>query len=470
MVRSRFLYSVVFVVLAFSAVAQDSLREDANSYAAAFGVDVDEAVRRLQLQQQIGNLDADLTVAEKGTFAGLWIQHEPEFRVIVQFTDRGAEGRLKSRVAGGPLASVVETRRARFSLDDLEKRQDTSGQRSRAAGVPFNSDINVFENRVELHVVDVEKLQARLAAAGERLPEGVLLKRVARLAQSEVAIVGGSPLSTCTAGFTVRNNYSGELGISTAAHCGNTQAFQGVNLPFRAEDNNGDQDVQWHSACDIFEVTNQINSGIGLRSIIGTRSRDQQAIGSLVCKYGMTTGRTCGTISSKSIDLGANHNATFIRVNNNPSWNLSEPGDSGGPWFTEDYAYGTHFGAPGDDPNDSIYMAINYISSLGVSVLTYNPGACNQRPYADFTWTNYGTDVYFDASWSSDPDGSIVRYDWDFGDGYTTSTTSPYVSYWYSYQGTFNVWLTVVDNEGGTASRSQIVSLCQDGGKIICPY
>jgi hypothetical protein len=199
----------------------------------------------------------------------------------VQFTGRGAEERLQGRVAGGPLANLVEARRARFSLEDLERRQETSRARSRAAGVPFNSDIDVPANRVELHVTEPEKLQAKLAAAGAHLPEGVAVKRVSRLAQSE-ALTGGVALSTCTSGFTVRNNSTGE------------------------------------------QVTNQFDSGIGIRSVVGTIPRDNQAIGSVVCKNGMTTGHTCGTISSKTFDLGANHNATFIRMNNYPSANLSE--------------------------------------------------------------------------------------------------------------------------------------------------
>ncbi|HEX6096967.1 MAG TPA: PKD domain-containing protein [Thermoanaerobaculia bacterium] len=421
---------------------------------------MNEAVRRLQLQQQIGELDAALAKEETGTFAGLWIQHQPEFRVIVQFTGPGAEERLKGRVAGGPLANLVEARRVRFSLEDLEKRQETSRARSRAAGVPFNSDIDVPANRVELHVTEPEKLQAKLAAAGAHLPEGVVVKRVPRLAQSETKITGGVALSTCTAGFTVRHNTSGELGVSTAAHCGNTQAYQGVNLPFRLEDNNTDQDVQWHSACDIFEVTNEFDSGIGIRAVVGTIPRDNQAIGSVVCKNGMTTGHTCGTISSKTFDLGANHNATFIRMNNYPSANLSEAGDSGGPWFVDNYAYGTHFGAPGDDANDSIYMAINYISSLGVSVLTSNPGNCNRRPTANFTYTVNGNYVDFDASSSSDPDGTIVSYEWDFGTGYTHTTNSPYTYEYYPTRSTYAVTLTVTDNEGAVAERTQLVSLC----------
>ena len=457
MSRSRWFYGFVVAVCAFSAVAQD----DAGAYAAAFGMDADEAALRLVLQRQAGDLDAVLAATEKESFAGLYIQHEPEFRVIVQFTDRGAEERLKSRVAGTPLAGLVEARRVRFSLEDLEKRRETTRAQSRAAGVAFNSDIDVVANRAELHVIEADKLQARLAAAGARVPEGVMVKRVSRLAQPETTIRGGVALSTCTAGFTVRNNTTGELGVSTAAHCGNTQYYQGVSLPFRLEDNNTDQDVQWHSACDLFDVTNEIEIGSGaVRTITGTMPRNNQAVGSVVCKYGMTTGYTCGTISSKTFDLGANHNATFVRVNNYPSANLSEAGDSGGPWFVEGYAYGTHFGAPGDDANDSIYMAINYISSLGVSVLTSSPGSCNRRPTANFTWTVNGNYVDFDASGSSDPDGTIVRYDWDFGDGTTISTTSPYTYQYYPTQSTYSVEVTVVDNEGAIASRRQLISLC----------
>ncbi len=48
-------------------------------------------------------------------------------------------------------------------------------------------------------------------------------------------------------------------------------------------------------------------------------------------------------------------------------------GDSGGPWYVENLAYGIHMGRPSGDNKDAIYMPIDYISSIGVSVLTSNP-------------------------------------------------------------------------------------------------
>lgn len=58
--------------------------------------------------------------------------------------------------------------------------------------------------------------------------------------------------------------------------------------------------------------------------------------------------------------------------------------------------------------------------------------------------------VTFDASRSYDPDGSIVRYEWVFGDGYIANVTNyPLVQHAYSEDGTYQVVLTVVDNQGG---------------------
>ncbi len=111
-------------------------------------------------------------------------------------------------------------------------------------------------------------------------------------------------------------------------------------------------------------------------------------------------------------------------------------------------------------------MAINYISSLGVSVLTSNPGNCNRRPVANFTYTVSGNYVDFNASSSYDPDGSIVQYEWDFGTGYTHTTTSPYTYEYYPSQSTYHVTLTVYDNEGGIDTYSRLVSLC---GARLCP-
>lgn len=58
----------------------------------------------------------------------------------------------------------------------------------------------------------------------------------------------------------------------------------------------------------------------------------------------------------------------------------------------------------------------------------------------------------FDASASSDPDGRVTRYDWDFGDGNARPDGGVKPAHIYEYPGAFTVTLTVTDNEGCSTS------------------
>jgi PKD repeat protein len=80
----------------------------------------------------------------------------------------------------------------------------------------------------------------------------------------------------------------------------------------------------------------------------------------------------------------------------------------------------------------------------------------NQLPVAQLSASCDHRACSFDGSGSSDPDGDIVGYSWDFGDGVTaTGATS---SHAYASVGSYTVTLTVTDNRGGTASTTQVVS------------
>ncbi len=78
--------------------------------------------------------------------------------------------------------------------------------------------------------------------------------------------------------------------------------------------------------------------------------------------------------------------------------------------------------------------------------------ALNQPPVAAFTesaTTVFTNDIIqFNASASYDPDGTITSYSWDFGDG--NVATGAVVEHAYEDDGTYNVTLTVTDDEGAT--------------------
>jgi len=74
----------------------------------------------------------------------------------------------------------------------------------------------------------------------------------------------------------------------------------------------------------------------------------------------------------------------------------------------------------------------------------------DQPPHAAFAASPgaAGQPTSFDASGSTDPDGSAAMYAWDFGDGSTARTSSPTTSHTYAGTGNYTAALTVTDNEG----------------------
>lgn len=82
----------------------------------------------------------------------------------------------------------------------------------------------------------------------------------------------------------------------------------------------------------------------------------------------------------------------------------------------------------------------------------------NDNPSAGFTYkVNSGGNVSFDASGStSDIDGQVVSYIWNFGDGTTGSGLNPSHKY-KGKTGSYQVTVTVTDNQGATATHTATV-------------
>ena len=87
------------------------------------------------------------------------------------------------------------------------------------------------------------------------------------------------------------------------------------------------------------------------------------------------------------------------------------------------------------------------------------PPLPNQSPTASMTHNCTDLDCVFSGAESTDPDGEIDSYDWDFGDG--TTATGEEVEHSYSQAGDFEATLTVTDNEGATASTSTTVTVTE---------
>lgn len=97
------------------------------------------------------------------------------------------------------------------------------------------------------------------------------------------------------------------------------------------------------------------------------------------------------------------------------------------------------------------------------------PSGGNQPPIAKISSNpTSGTPplpVHFDGSGSSDPDGSIAAYTWDFGDG--SSGTGPIIDHTYPTAGAFTATLTVTDTAGTRSSAQSSIRVTSTRGALF---
>ncbi len=84
-------------------------------------------------------------------------------------------------------------------------------------------------------------------------------------------------------------------------------------------------------------------------------------------------------------------------------------------------------------------------------------------PIASFSYSpenpQVGKTIIFDPSLSIDPDGTIEKYEWDFGNGFKMIGGKGTLTYVYNKKGTYIVTLTVTDNDGLINSIQKSISV-----------
>jgi hypothetical protein len=151
---------------------EDAIAKDAHWYAEQFSVSHEEAARRLRWQGAIGELGSALR-GERRTFAGLWIEHEPVYQIVVAFTVADGAEILQPYLVGQPYADYITIQQHRYTLAELEAAQREAVAIVNQLAIPTSSDVAVQNNQATLIVGNPDLLLAEIEAAGLTLPEPV---------------------------------------------------------------------------------------------------------------------------------------------------------------------------------------------------------------------------------------------------------------------------------------------------------
>lgn len=154
---------------------------DAREVARVQGISVDEALHRLDLQSDaIPAFSQQVRKRERDRYGGLYIQHEPEYRIVVLLTS-GALSDVEGYVPE-LLRDLVVVRQVERTAAQLRWMHERVG-RLRSV-VPFGSWTNVQLNRVEVEFIaptssevesTIRRLHEAAAQSGEPLPDWVAI-------------------------------------------------------------------------------------------------------------------------------------------------------------------------------------------------------------------------------------------------------------------------------------------------------
>jgi len=122
-----------------------------------------------------------------------------------------------------------------------------------------------------------------------------------------------------------------------------------------------------------------------------------------------------------------------------------------------------------DEDKGMLYTIVGYIEYESQSTeIKREYVSTNSPPTANFTISpdkpKVGEDITFDASSSSDSDGNIVKYEWDFGKGEIAG--EKIIVHRFNREGDYSITLKVTDNESGIGSITKTITVLKEATKV----
>lgn len=300
--------------------------------------------------------DARITGEVTGGYILFTTEVPDEARLLVKELPVSIELRTGARYNEKYLLAELMT-----TYDRMWKTPGTRGVTGEMNADRSGLDFHVTPTREAADAGLPEYLNLVRSYARPAVPTNVKIREKFVPVQPEATIRGGGNLNTsasagndpwCTAGFTVRND-AAQHGMSTAGHCAEGQGYlihynQGiggaddaVRLERRAISPHN-LDLAWYhrpSLPSTFQPTFYTSySASGYRTVLG---RANPVVGSPLANFGRTNGyHSDAHVTGRDVCAGETPCRRFHITDRA----FTAPGDSGGPWFWNNTAYGLHYG------------------------------------------------------------------------------------------------------------------------------
>lgn len=233
------------------------------------------------------------------------------------------------------------------------------------------------------------------------------------------------------------NNGVGVENISFRKNGGSLQTVQGneTTVSFVSEGNN---------TLEFFSTDSNGNVESTNIDYIAFQKQNSLSADLSVNNSNPKTGSTVEFDASGSTDSGGTITGYDWDLNNDGVFN-----DAVGAIITQSYA-----------DNGSRTVSVNVSSDSGFSsVVSETVNVQNRLPNASYSVSVDNLEVNVNASNSTDPDGSISSYQWDWTNDLTFDDSGKIASHNYSSDGNFNLKLTVTDDDGDTDTEIKTVTV-----------
>lgn len=359
-----------------------AVRQDAAIYSSQHAVSLDEAVRRLRIQEaSVGAVDR-IADEFRDRLAGISIEHSPNYRVVVLLTGSDPVPDRTLRVGGSDLPVVFRTgAQATHAQAVAAMRRHLIDFRSELPGARgAGYDQKTGEVVLLIPREDADRLGVAAIRSRAEQVSGVPVRVVVNdLRESNMGVDGGGLIDglnpadgrryRCTTGFIVTDGTRDA--VATAAHCPDDVTYRGpggtaVQLAFAGQWGLAYQDVQINvsPASEQSLFYSERTKGT-LRALTTWRNVASTRAGDFVCHWGESSGYSCAEVELTDYAppgalCGGPCEPTWVTVPG-PS---CVGGDSGGPVFSGTTAFGIAKGINRDRTgrcNFYYYMSTDYL-------------------------------------------------------------------------------------------------------------